>query len=183
MRGRNLGGYIKAMTKKTKFTFTLSIILALAMGIGIGGYAATSYGTESDPLVTLSYLTDTLSPEVMEALEEQLDLSETEIAAKFVELVAAQDGMVSDTYHVVSLGSGQTLKGSAGCEIMLRIGSVTASGSSEPALIDTTTGSSVSAGTSLEENHLYLVTIADNGVKATSSGTKILVRGEYSIGY
>ena len=42
------------MKDKSKLVFTLSVVLALVLGIGIGGYAASGYGSQSDPLVTLS---------------------------------------------------------------------------------------------------------------------------------
>ena len=60
------------MNKKNKITIILSLLLALVLGIGIGGYAASGYGSSSDPLVTLSYLTDTLSPSILAKIDKQL---------------------------------------------------------------------------------------------------------------
>lgn len=169
------------MTKNTKLTFILAIVLSMAIGIGIGGYAATSYGTEDDPLVSLSYLTEILTPEIMANLESQLDLSKEEITQIFTDAVAGQGDVVSDTFHVVTLTSGQTITASVGCEFLLRIGSATASGSASPTLVDTSTSSTLYSGDTIETNHLYMVTIAGNGLTATASNTKVLVRGEYSI--
>lgn len=169
------------MNNKTKTIFTLSIVLALILGIGIGGYAATNYGTSSDPLITLSYLDETMKPELLAEFQKQLDAKEAELEKKFTELMAAQSSITSDTYHVVTLRNGQTLTGKVGCEIMLRIGTATCSASSNPGLIDASAGGSINDSAALSTNHLYMVTIEGNGIKATASSVKVLVRGEYTI--
>ena len=86
----------------------------------------------------------------------------------------------TDTYAVVSLSAGQTLSGQVGCEILLRVGSAQVSASESPGLVDTTDASSLSNGSALKANHLYLVSIGGNGIKATSAA-KVIVRGDYSI--
>ena len=169
------------MNKKTKLTFTFALILAFVVGIGIGSYAASGYGTSSDPLVTLSYLTDKLTPEIMEKLESQLSEKETELEKKFTQLLEEQSSVKSDTYSVVTLSSGQTLSGKVGCEMMLRIGTANCAAQYSPGLIDASTGGSISNGAALTINHLYIVTIEGHGLKATASSVKVLVRGEYTI--
>ncbi|MGE4354747.1 MAG: hypothetical protein AB7D36_11775 [Oscillospiraceae bacterium] len=169
------------MNGKTKLAFSLAIVLALVVGIGIGSYAASGYGTSSDPLVTLSYLTDKLTPEIMAQVDEQLSDKQSELEKKFTELLEAQDSIKSDTYSVVTLSSGQTLSGKVGCEIMLRIGTATCEAQYTPGLIDASTGGSIDDGASLTTNHLYMVTIDGHGIKATASTVKVLVRGEYTI--
>jgi len=163
------------MIKKKKTVFILSIGLALIIAAGIGAYAASNYGSSSDPLVTLSYLKDKLTPELMNQFDQKLDVAVSELEA----LIGS--GYTADTYKVVTLNKGQAIKGSVGCEILLRIGSAKVSAASSPGLVDLTSGGTLNNGSSLTANHLYLVTIEGNGVTATESSTRVLVRGSYVI--
>jgi len=86
----------------------------------------------------------------------------------------------ADRFHVVTLNRGQTLRGSVGVEIMLRIGTATATGSM-PALVNYTSGTTLSSGSELMANHMYLVTIDGNGLTATADTVRVLVRGNYTI--
>lgn len=169
------------MNGKSRIVTILSLILALVLGIGIGSYAASGYGSSSDPLVTLSYLTDTLTPALMEKVDKRLDERESALLKEFTELLKGQSSVKSDTYSVVTLSNGQKLIGSVGCEIMLRIGTANCTAQYTPGLIDASSGGSINNGAALTVNHLYMVTIDGHGITATSSGVKVLVRGEYSI--
>lgn len=156
--------------KNRKLITILSVVLAVVLIAGVSVYAATNYGTSSDPLITLSYLDKTLTPSVLEQFASELEAA-----------LAGQGGGKAETYHVVTLSKGQILTGSVGCEIMLRIGSAGVSASDSPGLVDITSASSLNNGASLSVNHLYMVTIAGNGIKATASTVKVLVRGSYTI--
>ena len=156
---------------KTKIAFALSIVLALVLGIGIGGYAASGYGSESDPLVTLSYLTDKLTPQIMEKVEQQID----------VKLAAGSGTSTAENYRLVTLTSGQKLIGEVGCEILLRIGTASCVAEYTPGLVDLSSSSTINSGAALTANHLYIVTIEDHGITATAQTVKVLVRGSYTI--
>lgn len=154
--------------KNRKLITILSIVLAVVVIAGVGAYAATSFGTSSDPLITLSYLEQTLTPQLLEQFGEELE-------------AALADKGEADTYTVVTLTNGQRLTGEVGCEILLRIGTASVSASDAPGLVDTTDASSLNDGSALKTNHLYMVTIAGNGIKATAATVKVIVRGSYSI--
>ncbi|MGM9521529.1 MAG: hypothetical protein ACI3VB_03530 [Oscillospiraceae bacterium] len=168
------------MTKKRKFVIALGVLLAVALVAGLSTLAATTYGTQSDPLVTLSYLEKTVTPNIMNQLQDSIDNKAAELKAEFDKKLS-ESGSTTSGFSVISLTSGQTVTCSVGTEIMLRVGTAVSAGADSPRLIDETTGSSVtSAGTSLTKNHMYMVTIQGNGIKATSS-VKILIRGDYTI--
>lgn len=155
------------MTRKKKFITAVCVLLAALLVAGITAAAVTNYGTQSDPLVTLSYLTDTVKPSILAEFDKKL--------------ANATPGGASN-FTVVTLSKGQTVTCEVGTEIMLRVGSAASAGSDSPRLVDSTTGESVTnAGTALVKNHMYLVTIANNGVKATAASTKILIRGSYTV--
>ncbi|MGI5935539.1 MAG: hypothetical protein ACOX7I_01860 [Oscillospiraceae bacterium] len=163
------------MMKKKKTVLILSIALALIIAAGLGAYAASNYGTSDDPLITLSYLNNKLTPELMKQFDQKLDgaVSELEALLGF--------GSTADTYKLVTLNKGQVIKGSVGCEILLRIGSAKVSAASTPGLVDLTSGGTLNNGSALTSNHLYLVTIEGHGITAAESSTKVLVRGSYVI--
>lgn len=147
-----------------KWQIIVLVIAVAVLAAGIGAYAATSYGTQSDPLVAMSYLTDKLQPEMQEQLDEQIDDA--------VKQLESQYGAESSAFSVVTLTSGQTLKGGEGCEIVLRSGSCSASDT----LVDVTSGTELGSGGSLTANHLYV----GSGVTASGNAT-LLVRGAYTV--
>ena len=157
--------------KKWKVIILLIVVAVLAAGAGV--YAATNYGTQSDPLVTVSYLTDTLEPSIMGDFDNHLAAAMEQLEFAFEQEMAGAAGV----FEVVSLSSGQTLSGNAGCEILFRSGSASAVG----ALLDVSAGASVSSGTSLTANHLYMTSVSGDGLKAGGSVT-LLVRGVFTIG-
>lgn len=111
----------------------------------------------------------------------------------FIEAVAASVASKIDTsgggtgeagysgYSRVDLKAGQTVKGGIGMEVLLRLGSATAVASSNPAMIDISDSSSLNGGSELKSNHLYFVTINENGFKAGSNGCTVFIRGPYTI--
>lgn len=158
--------------KKKKIVTVMAAVLILVVGVGVGAYAASNFGTQADPLVAKSYLDQTVTPklqaEFQTKLDQQVQLMEQQIAANATGL----------NFNAVTLSNGQTLKGSVGCEFILRSG--TAVSNVSLGLSDVTDGKSLASGTALTINHLYMVGTQDDGVKASSAVT-LLVRGGYSI--
>ena len=140
---------------KKRWSLRILCIVTVAVLAATGVAAAGSIGSADDPLVTYSYVNDTLKKEV---------LSE------------ANGGFV-----LVTMKKGETLKGTVGTEVMLRVGTATCTASSAPGLIDTTSAGSIDNGAALSKNHLYMMTIEERGVKATAATVKVLVRGTYTV--
>ena len=173
---------------------TLPLLLALTLLLGTGA-ALASGGGKSDPLVTLSYLTDIALPDLLDDLSDlteligdklrddladQIDEYEEEMQA----LVSAADTAGtsgSETYTLVTLTDGQTLAPEVGCELMLRVGSISVTAATSPALIDMTTGDTINSGTSLTKNHLYMATIPDRVLGPVSGTVKLLARGSFTV--
>ena len=145
------------------------IAFAAAVVAAVAVYAAGAYGSQEDPLVAKSYLDSVLRPELEKALTAELNSA----------LSDAHSG--SGDFAVLTLSSGQSVTGEVGCQIMPRLGTVQASGASAPALLDTTAGASVSSGTALTSNHLYMVSIAGNGFAVTSESATLLISGGYTV--
>ena len=140
---------------KKRWILRLACLLTVSLLAATCVAAAGSVGSSDDPLVTYSYVNDTLKKEV---------LSE------------ANGGFV-----LVTMNKGQTLKGQVGTEVMLRVGTAVCTASSAPGLIDTSSASTLDNGAALAKNHLYMMTIEERGVKATAGTVKLLVRGGYTV--
>ena len=96
-----------------------------------GGAVLAAGGDESDPLVTLSYLTQTVTPNILKQVDEQAAKRQSELLAQLNTAIAdykmaveggGASGGTSASYSVVTLTSGQTLALGVGCEVMLRVG-------------------------------------------------------------
>ncbi|MGX8698519.1 MAG: hypothetical protein ACSW8F_01140 [bacterium] len=171
---------------KKKLLIGIALVALIAVTAAVTAVAVGNYGSQSDPLVTLSYLDETVLPvlreEIAGQVEEKAAALTEEFEAKLTE--EARNAGVSDAerFQVVTLTRGQVLRCKVGTELMLRVGSAASAGPDAPRLVDETTGTDVTAeGTVLEKNHMYLVTIVQNGLKATADTTKVLVRGEYTL--
>ena len=171
----------------------LPLLLALIFALSTGA-ALASGGGKSDPLVTLSYLSEVALPKLLNDLfditeevgdELRVDLADQidDYEAEMEALIASSSTEVSgnETYVLVTLTDGQTLAPEVGCELMLRVGSVTVTAATSPALIDVTTGGTINSGASLEKNHLYMATIPDRVLGPVSGTVKVLARGSFTV--
>lgn len=160
-----------------KIVTILAFVLVAVVFAAVGAYAATTLGTQNDPLVTLSYLNERLYPSLLTKISNEAD----QAATKVLQEMKNNSGGGTETYAVVTLYKGQKLVGEVGCEVLLRIGSATVSAVDNPGLVDLTDAKSLNNGASLAANHLYMVTIAGGGIKATADTVKVVVRGGYTI--
>ena len=172
------------MKKKMKWRL-VSGVLVLSL---VCGGAALAAGDEKDPLVTLSYLQQTVIPSVVAQVEEKAAARQTQLQQdlasqidQYKQTASAGGGGSQAGYTLVTLTKGQTMSLEVGCEVLLRIGSLTVNAGTSPALIDLTTGGTINAGASLTQNHLYMSTIADRTLTPTADTVKLLVRGGYTV--
>ncbi len=150
--------------KNKRIIISMLVVLVLLLA-GVAIYAADSYGSQSDPLITKSYLDSVVQPQMEAELKQQLS-----------DAAAQMRSSTPGEFAELTLTAGQTLRCGAGCEILLRSGSASAAGE----LADTTAGAGVSAGSALSANHLYAAVNDSSGITAGSS-VKALVSGVYSV--
>ena len=158
--------------RNKKIITVLAAVLILAVGVGVGAYAASNFGTQADPLVAKSYLDQTVTPKLQAEFQTKLD---AQVQLMEQQISSSTTGL---NFTSVTLTNGQTLKGSVGCEIILRSGTAVSSGTA--GLSDVTDGKLIPSGTALAANHLCMVSSQGDGVKASSSVT-LLVRGSYTL--
>lgn len=142
----------------------ISIITIVAIACTLL-YVFAAPGTDDDPLVSLSYITDTVIPELK----------------AYVDQKAGSGSEAADTFNVVDVKKGQTIMTGKGCEMILRMGSATVIASKSGGLSDVTAGYDLSDGTEMPSNHLLISPLEDGrGVKVTQNG-KIMIKGKYTI--
>ena len=165
---------------KNRWVLRLTALLLVSCLAMTGVSLAVEPGSASDPLVTLSYLNETFLGQIMTKVDQKIAARNSQIAQQTGGQITGGSSTAS-TFTVVTLSSGQVLKGDIGCEVMLRVGSAVCVSPSSPGLIDETSAGTLNNGGALVQNHLYMMTIENRGVKATAATTKLLVRGTYTI--
>ena len=173
---------------KNKIMIGIVALAAVTLIFGAGILAFAAPDSQTDPFITMSYLTDVFLPGIMaEVTKSGQELTEEfneQIDELEAQLLASQGSPTTqdkaDRFFVVTLKRGQSLTCSVGTEIMLRIGTANGFGTA-PALVNYTSGSTLSSGSALVTNNMYLVTIEGNGVSATADTVWLLVRGSYRI--
>ena len=160
------------MKKYKILTVVLAAALVLALG-AVGVLASGVYGTQSDPLVTVSYLNDVFTPALRTELENQANA----ITEQFEGELSAQLSASTGGYALVTLQPGQTLQAQPGCEVLLRAGTLTVSAAG---LSDCTAGTAAAAGAALTTNHLYLAGSAVT-LTAGAAAVTVMARGIYTV--
>ena len=168
------------MKRRNKWTMAIGVFFALAFVVGIVALAAPNLGTESDPLLTKSYVDNVLAANLTDRLEEVVETEATALREELESRIEALEAGGAAGYHVVTLEAGQQLTCQVGTELMLRVGNVHCVASDTPGLIDATGGTTIDNGAALTQNHLYMCTIAGRGI-AADEYAMVIVRGSYTI--
>lgn len=178
------------MKKPDRITAVFGAVVLSAVVL-VGTFSALAAGgDQSDPLVTLSYLTQVVTPALEEKVDKQVEANEQALTDKLnaaideysrqMEQTLSQGTGASAAFASVSLAPGQTLCPAAGSELLLRSGGAVVTVGSSPVLLDATAGSSLEIGGSLTQNHLYVAPLEGAGV-AVESAALFLVRGAYTV--
>lgn len=179
---------------KLKVVSTVLIIAILALGFFA---LAVEYGTQNDPLVSLSYIEDVLKPELLsevdkeaasvssaisayegrvdKKVDEVTDRMSAEITdADFAEIAkqVPTGAKISAPFTTVNLTAGKSLTLKSGCEILAR-GDLNVTGGS---LIDVTAGE---LSSSVKANHLY--TASDTVTVSAKTNVTVFLRGNYLV--
>ena len=166
-----------------------AIVLASVTLVGAFSASATG-GEQTDPLITLGYLTQVVTPELMAKVDEQvaaneqalLDKVDAAIEGYASEMEQALGGSVggSAAYVAVTLTAENLFCPEAGSEVLLRSGTAKVAAGTAPVLLNATSGAAVSIGGALQANHLYVVPL-EGAVISASTDCTLLVRGNYTV--
>lgn len=170
------------MMKKKVIYFAITFLLMVGVGFGTWAVAAANYGTSSDPLITLSYLNNKLTPDLMSQFQKQVDTKTADMNTGIqkqiqdLESKISKSGGNSASFVQVNLQNGQSVACSAGAEILLRSGTVQAWSD----MSDLTSGSTLKLGDAMKQNYMYMIPYDGGGFGAASAST-LLIRGSYKI--
>lgn len=154
-----------------------SILVLCVVIFTVSSFAAgdSSYSTETDPLVSLSYVED-LKQQIVTELYEKADSD------------SLGDYLKSASFTYEQLYKGQKLVATGSCEIVLRSGKGTAiiTGAANIAngvgFSDMTAACEVTNGAAVLKNHLLLASAGDGRmIEVTSDVGYFMVRGDYSV--
>ena len=176
---------MKKLLRFTMIAAAAAILLFAAAALAAGEDPVP--GGQGDPLVTLSYLDNIYTSYISDLLRKDVEAQAQAIEASLEQRIAALEeasrearAVSASTYQLVTLEEGQILSGDRGIELILRVGEVSVTAQNSPGLVDTTTSGSLEDGQSLEKNHLYMITIPGNGIRAEGHAL-LIVRGAYEI--
>ena len=138
--------------RKKKVSFkVLVIVLALCMAVTYLVYAQP--GTDSDPVISLSYLKSVFKPEVKGEL----------------------------TFKVITVKAGQAVICDEGTELILRMGTANAIATAKGGLADVTAGYDIASGSKISGNHHLIVPVGDGrGFKAVTECI-FMIKGTYTV--
>lgn len=154
--------------KRKRWSNRLACVGLVAAVIAGGAIAAGSQGSQSNPLVTLDYLTEVVVPQIMKDVEKQ-------VKERFDELKKDQKTS-GPSFQTVELEQGKTLCPEAGSQFLVRSGTL----KSTDALVDLTTGETWGNVGSLAANHLYIAT-GDKQTVTVETEAVILLQGGYTV--
>lgn len=153
----------------------IGVVSVLLIALIIGGKAQANYtepGSESDPIITKSYVDKKLN-EFKVYIDKQINNNTGD---------NSNVSSAEDKYIVLELVEGQQLIGDASSEIIVRSGKVRAIGSELGGISDLTDGKDLKTGDLVENNHHILIPRNDNrGVYIESENTFIMIKGNYNI--
>ncbi|MBE6995872.1 MAG: hypothetical protein E7429_03970 [Ruminococcaceae bacterium] len=168
--------------KKNRWMLRMAVLLLISAVMTLTVSVAAAPGTNEDPLVTLSYLSQNFMNELLGRVDEKIAQRNDQVVQKLSEKSELEGTILSNgTFAVVRLNQGQTLTGDMGCEVLLRGGDVTCVADSYPGLVDQTTSEVLGNGGALVVNHLYMMTVAGRAVTSAADNAVLLVRGTYTI--
>ena len=176
------------MKKSILWVTTVTLIFIALFNIALA--ATGTPGSDSDPLITSSYLdkkiqgiTDSIQA-VVKNLESKIEQNNSNLLVmdKKVEGLSKQTGgSTGAIYEIVNLPAGKKIICQNSTEVILRSGKAKIVSSNTAGISDVTTGCDVSPGAYVERNHLLIVPRTDGRGVIAQTVCVLMVKGAYSI--
>ncbi len=163
--------------RKKRWIILATVVLAVALLCGLA--VMTQGAPAEDPMVTLSYLNQNFKTEIMTAAEQYGQTAGTSLENTLKGHISAFTAKLTaptipnaavSAYETVNLASGQTYAVPANAQILMVSGTAMISAA---AVSDTTAGTAVAKGGTLQANHLYIAT-ADFELTATADAVLLI---------
>lgn len=161
-------------SKKVKAALIFSVICILIST----AIAFAAPDDDSDPLVTLSYITDVLLPDIDSRIDRKVNTAVNE-AVQNSEPGSAQGA--GESFVLVNVDKDYKLIGEEGTEIVLRAGSGTIIATAQGGLADLTSGVDLADGSAIPLNHHLLVPRSDSRGLKFDEKAIVLIKGAYKV--
>lgn len=181
---------VHKMKRPNRISAAFGAIILVSVAL-IGAFSASAtVGDQTDPLITLSYLTQVVKPELLSKVDEQVAANEQALLGKVNDAIEEYAKKLEENpgeavgggaaYTAVTLSKDALLCPDAGTEILVRTGSAKVLAGSVPVVHDTTSGAAVGIGGAIQANHLYVVPLEGAVILAETECT-LLVRGTFVV--
>ena len=154
--------------RKERFLKILIPVCLICVLMGSIAVFSEPGGTD-DPVVTKSYIIDTVIPEIKEYVDQRIGNGGGEAVAR------------PASFTVVNMTAGQSLIGEAGTELILRMGKGTIISTEKGGIADTTAGYDLANGTQMPSNHLLIIPLADGRGFKAQNDVIVMVKGGYTV--
>lgn len=153
--------------KRRKWTQYLASGVLVLTTLVVAAIAAGTQGSQSNPLVTLSYLNEKVLPDILKQVDQKVEEGTRELREQLKESSRA-------SFQAAEAAKGQTVTLAAGTQLILRSGAA----SCADGLIDLTTGEALWGELAL--NHLYIA--SGDSLKVTvGEKSAFLILGTYTV--
>lgn len=153
--------------KRNKWTARLASLALVLVTVIVAALAAGTQGTQTDPLVTLSYLNEKALPELLTQVDKKVEEGTRELREKLEDKGQA-------VFQTAEISEGKTMVLTGGSQLLLRSGTA----SCNDGLVDLTTGETVWG--ELAVNHLYIASGDGQKVTAAAKST-FMILGSYTV--
>jgi len=175
---------------KKSILWVITVVLILTALLNIGLAATGTPGSDSDPLITSSYL-DKKIQEITSSIEtvvsnfeakiEQNNTNLTVLDKKVEEISNISKGSSGSVYEIVNLPAGKQIICQSSTEVIVRTGKAKVVSLNSSGLSDVTAGYDASPGSFIETNHLLIVPRTDGRGIIAQEACVLMVKGTYSI--
>lgn len=151
----------------------LSSVIAIIAVLSCVFYViAADPATESDPLITKSYVEQVVLPDIYNYIDMKTQQSSSD-----------SNSSGFDSFKVVAVSPGKKVICDAGTELILRMGQATIIGSARGGLADVTAGADLASGAAVPSNHHLIVPLSDSrGIAInTPDDALVMIKGSYKI--
>lgn len=174
------------IAQRTAYMLIGGICVLLVSGISIAGLGDA--GTQTDPLVTKSYVEKRLieiEKKITDAAAVQTSQQVATAKTQLETLIKASNTGGANTstgdFSLIQVKSGDAIIMGENAQFVMRAGLATAIGGQGGGLSDLTAGKDLKNGENLETNHLILIPKNDGrGIKMTYDGW-LMIKGSYQI--
>ena len=168
----------KGIKKNVALVFLFVFVLMGAVFFAAGPAAQAQPGSESDPLVTRSYV----NGRIAEAISGGAAVDQQAIVNAVLAQMggAGGEGGGAAAFQPVFASAGTVIIGHEGTEIILRSGSARVRAQGQDGLADITAGAELLNGADVSPNHMMLVSRHDGRGVTVQNDAWLLIKGGYT---